>query len=124
MSTGGSLADVVSSLGAGAGMEEQGILPPPPVVQPTAEEKLRALPPQLFGTMGQMQGDKIDPNAVMGGLAALLGSDEFARRGMVAQGNPRREWRRERSIVCSYAQPRQWACPLVRFTIAVILVQL
>jgi len=86
MSTGGSLADVVSSLGAGAGMEEQGILPPPPVVAPSADERLRSLAPVLFGTMAQMQGDKVDPNGVIGGLAAMIGSEEFARRGMVAQG--------------------------------------
>lgn len=86
MSTGGTLADVVSSLGDGAGLEEQGILPPAPVVAPSADERLRALAPQLFGTMAQMQGDKVDPNGVIGGLAALLGSDEFARRGMIAQG--------------------------------------
>lgn len=86
MSTGGSLADVVSSLGTGAGMEEQGILPPPPVVAPSADERLRSLAPALFGTMAQMQGDKVDPNGVIGGLAALLGSDEFARRGLIAQG--------------------------------------
>lgn len=86
MSTGGTLADIVSGLGEGVALEEQGILPPEPVAPPTADDQLRALAPALFGTMGQMQGDKIDPNAVMGGLAALLGSDEFARRGMVAQG--------------------------------------
>jgi hypothetical protein len=86
MSTGGSLADVISSLGEGAGREEQGILPPAPVVAPSADERLRSLAPVLFGTMAQMQGDKIDPNGVIGGLAALLGSDEFARRGLVAQG--------------------------------------
>lgn len=86
MSTGGTLADVVSSLGAGAGMEEQGILPPAPVAPPSNDDRLRALAPQLFGTMAQMQGDKVDPNGVIGGLAALLGSDEFARRGLIAQG--------------------------------------
>lgn len=86
MSTGGSLADVVSSLGTGAGMEEQGILPPPPVVAPSADERLRSLAPALFGTMAQMQGDKVDPNGVIGGLAAMIGSDELARRGMIAQG--------------------------------------
>ncbi len=86
MSTGGTLADVVSSLGTGAGMEEQGILPPAPVAPPSNDDRLRSLAPQLFGTMAQMQGDKVDPNGVIGGLAALLGSDEFARRGMIAQG--------------------------------------
>lgn len=86
MSTGGTLADVVSSLGAGAGMEEQGILPPAPVEAPSNDDRLRSLAPQLFGTMAQMQGDKVDPNGVIGGLAALLGSDEFARRGLIAQG--------------------------------------
>lgn len=86
MSTGGSLADVVSSLGAGAGMEEQGILPPPPVVAPTADDQLRTITPKLLGALARMQGDKVDPNAVVGGLAAFLGSDEFARRGLIAQG--------------------------------------
>lgn len=85
-STGGSLADIVAGLDGGAALEEQGILPPEPVAPPSYDDQLRALAPALFGTMGQMQGDKIDPNAVVGGLAALLGSDEFARRGMIAQG--------------------------------------
>ena len=86
MSTGGSLDDISLSLGKGAALEDQGILPPPSPIPLSNDERIRGLAPALFGTMGQMQGDKIDPNAVMGGLAALLGSDEFARRGMIAQG--------------------------------------
>jgi hypothetical protein len=43
--------------------------------------------PALMAAMAQMQGDKVDPNHVIGGLAAMMGSDEFARRGMVAEGH-------------------------------------
>lgn len=86
MSTGGSLDDISLSLGKGVALEEQGILPPPPPVPLSNDERIRGLAPALFGYAAQMQGDKVDPNGVIGGLAALLGSDEFARRGMVAQG--------------------------------------
>lgn len=86
MSTGGSLDDISLSLGKGVALEEQGILPPPPPVPLSNDERIRGLAPALFGYAAQMQGDKVDPNAVVGGLAALFGSDEFARRGMVAQG--------------------------------------
>lgn len=42
--------------------------------------------PGLFTALAQMQGDKVDPNKVIGGLAAMFGNDEFARRGMVGEG--------------------------------------
>lgn len=50
------------------------------------EATFKAGLPAVIAAMSQMQGDKVDPNAVMGGLAAMFGSDELARRGMVAQG--------------------------------------
>lgn len=86
LSTGGSLADIVTGLDADAAAEEAGqiFVPPPP--PPTMDQQLQGLAPALFGAMGQMQGDKIDPNAIIGGLAAMLGGDGLARRGMVAQG--------------------------------------
>jgi len=49
-------------------------------------ERFKAGLPALFAAMGQMKGDKIDPNGIVGGLAAMFGDDEFARRGLVAQG--------------------------------------
>lgn len=48
---------------------------------------LRAGLPAAMAAMAQMKGDKVDPNAIIGGLTAMLGDDEFARRGMVAQGH-------------------------------------
>lgn len=42
--------------------------------------------PALMAAMAQMQGDKVDPNKVIGGLTAMMGNDEFARRGMVGEG--------------------------------------
>lgn len=42
--------------------------------------------PAIMAYAAAMQGNKVDPNGVIGGLAALLGSDEMARRGLVAQG--------------------------------------
>lgn len=83
MSTGGSLDDISLSLGKGVALEEQGILPPAPL---SNDERIRRLAPALFGYAAQMQGDKVNPNSIFGGLAAFLGGEEFARRGMIAQG--------------------------------------
>lgn len=43
--------------------------------------------PALMAAFAQAKGDKVDPNAIIGGLAAMMGNDEFARRGMIAQGH-------------------------------------
>lgn len=53
---------------------------------PSVDDQIRAGLPALFAAMGQMEGDKIDPNKMVGGLSAMFGSDELARRGLVAQG--------------------------------------
>lgn len=45
----------------------------------------RAGLPAVIGAMAQMNGDKVDPAGIVGTLAAMMGDDEFARRGMVAQ---------------------------------------
>lgn len=87
MSTGGSLDDISLSLGKGVALEEQGILPPPPPVHLSNDERIRGLAPALFGYAAQMQGDKVDPNKIFGGIAAVLGGEELARRGLVAQGH-------------------------------------
>lgn len=50
------------------------------------DDALRNMTPELLATLAQAQGDKVDPNALLGGLAAIFGSDEMARRGMVGQG--------------------------------------
>lgn len=50
------------------------------------DERIRSIVPALLSNLSQMQGDKVDPRQVFGTLAAILGSDGMARRGMVAQG--------------------------------------
>lgn len=42
--------------------------------------------PGLMGALAQAQGDKLNPNKIIGGLSAFMGDDEFARRGMVGDG--------------------------------------
>jgi hypothetical protein len=49
-------------------------------------DTMRAGLPAAIAAMAQMQGDKVDPRQVMGSLAAFMGGDELARRGMAAQG--------------------------------------
>lgn len=41
----------------------------------------------VIASLAQMQGDKVDPRAVVGSLASFFGGDELARRGLVAQGH-------------------------------------
>lgn len=86
LSTGGSLGEVVAGLADAAAAEEAGqiFVPPPP--PPTMDQQIQSIVPGLLGDIGQMQGDKVDPNAMIGALAAMLGGDGLARRGMVAQG--------------------------------------
>lgn len=66
---------------------------PDPNAQPTGATAVTFDPqtfrnglPALLGAMAQMQGDKVDPNKVVGDLAAMTGNDEFARRGMIGMG--------------------------------------
>lgn len=54
---------------------------------PNPVDGMKAGLPGLFASLAQMQGDKVNPNAIVGGLAAMFGTDEFARRGLVAQGD-------------------------------------
>ena len=60
---------------------------PPTLPQPSADEVFRSNLPTLLATMGQMNGDKIDPTGIVSTLASFLGGDGMARRGMVAGGH-------------------------------------
>lgn len=53
---------------------------------PTRDDIFRAGLPAFLGNAAIMQGDKIDPRALIGTAAAFGGDDEMARRGLVAQG--------------------------------------
>lgn len=53
---------------------------------PTRDEIFRAGLPAFLGNAAIMQGDKIDPRALIGTAASFGGGDEMARRGLIAQG--------------------------------------
>lgn len=53
---------------------------------PTRDEIFRAGLPAFLGNAAIMQGDKIDPSALIGTAASFGGGDEMARRGLIAQG--------------------------------------
>lgn len=57
-----------------------------PLAAPAARPDLGAAVAGLTGTMGQMNGEHIDPAQIMGILTSMLGNDEMTRRGMMAQG--------------------------------------
>lgn len=54
---------------------------------PTRDEIFRNNLPAFLGNAAIMQGDKIDPRALIGTAAAFGGDDEMARRGLIAQGH-------------------------------------
>lgn len=54
---------------------------------PTRDEIFRAGLPAFLGNAAIMQGDKIDPRALIGTAASFGGGDEMARRGLIAQGH-------------------------------------
>lgn len=49
-------------------------------------EAMRVGMPAVIAALAQMKGEGVDMGDTVGSLAAFLGNDEFARRGMVAQG--------------------------------------
>ena len=79
----GTPAQQVPSIDDPAFLEGVGTQPP----VPTEMEQFRGNLAPAVAAMGQMQGDKIDPRAVIGTLASFFGGDEMARRGLVAQGH-------------------------------------
>ena len=54
---------------------------------PTRDDIFRAGLPAFLGNAAIMQGDKIDPRALIGTAASFGGGDEMARRGLIAQGH-------------------------------------
>ena len=58
-------------------------LPVAPQIDPVAQSSALA---ELLGAMGQAQGDKLNISDLAGMMGAFGGDDEFARRGMAAQG--------------------------------------
>lgn len=59
--------------------------PSTPYHAPTQQDVLRQNLPAFVAALSQMQGDKVSPSETMGTLAAFMGDDELARRGLVAQ---------------------------------------
>lgn len=89
-----SLPDLIRSMVAQpqaapvAPVDPQAPLPGPGQAQPDlSAAAMRPGLPALMAAMAQMKGDKVDPNGVIGGLAAMFGDDEGARRGLIAQGH-------------------------------------
>lgn len=54
---------------------------------PAPDANFRAGLPELVSALARMQGDKVNTGNTVGTLAAFLGGDELARRGLVAQGH-------------------------------------